>query len=268
VLCRGGGSVEDLWAFNELVVAEAIWGASVPVVSGVGHESDTTLADLVADRRAHTPTDAAQCTIPDQAQLLGRMTRALGYLGAAMDRQLTRREERLARCLGARVVRDPRQVFERRAERLRAAGERLRLAGRAALERRERRLDGQAARLSGHSPGVRLERLAERLSSLSMRLERPVAQALSERSSRTDLCARSLEATSPFRVLERGYSITLRESTGEAILDASAVAPGERTLTLLHRGALESRVEALRARRAGQGPGDAAGARREPGDGA
>lgn len=256
VLCRGGGSVEDLWAFNELSVAEAIWGASVPVVSGVGHESDTTLADLVADRRAHTPTDAAQCTIPDLAELSGRFTRVVGYLQAAMDRELARREERLERSRSARVLCEPRRVFERRTERLRTAGERLRLASSAGLERRERKVDALAARLSGSSPRAKLDRLGDRLAALAARLERPINDVLGERERRCGLAERSLASTSPFRVLERGYSITLRESTGEAIVDASAVAPGERTLTLLHRGALESRIEALRSAEDRLEPGD------------
>src|SRR5690606_21430408 len=125
-------------------------------------------------------------------------------------------------------------------ERLRTAGERLRLASGAGLERRERRLDALAARLAGSSPRVKLERLGDRLAALATRLERPIADVFRERERRCGLAERSLASTSPFRVLERGYSITLRESTGAAIVDASAVRPGERTLTLLHRGALES----------------------------
>ena len=78
VVARGGGSLEDLWAFNELPVAEAIWNCSVPVVSGVGHETDFTLADLVADHRAHTPTDAGQTVIPERAALVERAVRAGG----------------------------------------------------------------------------------------------------------------------------------------------------------------------------------------------
>ncbi len=251
-VCRGGGSLEDLWAFNELPVAEAIWAAGVPVISGVGHESDTTLADLVADWRAHTPTDAARLAIPDRAELTARMARLLGYLGAAIDRHLERRESLLARLAAAPAVRDPRRLLERRADRLQAAGARLRLAAAAQLERRERRLETLSARLRSQSPGARLERLDERLGALALRLGRPLQDLQTARARRLDLAERSLETTSPFRVLERGYSITLRAESGEPLLDAAAVTEGERTLTYLARGALESRVEAVRARRDGE----------------
>jgi exodeoxyribonuclease VII large subunit len=97
VLCRGGGSLEDLWSFNEEVLARAIHACPVPVVSGVGHETDTTLIDLVADHRAHTPTDAATRVVPDRGQLVERMERLRGYLDAALERQLERRAEHLAR---------------------------------------------------------------------------------------------------------------------------------------------------------------------------
>lgn len=255
VLCRGGGSLEDLWAFNELPVAEAIWAAGVPVVSGVGHESDTTLADLVADLRAHTPTDAARLAIPDRAELTARMGRLLGYLGTAIDRHLERREERLARLAATPALRDPRRQLELRQERLRAAVARLHLAGAARLERRERRLETLSARLRAQSPGARLERSHERLAALALRLGRPLEDLLVAGARRLELSERSLEATSPFRVLERGYSITVRAASGEPLLDAASVTEGERTLTYLARGTLESRVEAVRARRDG-GPAD------------
>ena len=106
VLTRGGGSLEDLWAFNELPVAEAIWAAGVPVISAVGHESDVTLADHVADHRAHTPTDGAQTAIPDRRALEERLERAGGYLIEAVDALVAERAERLVRLAGRPVLRD------------------------------------------------------------------------------------------------------------------------------------------------------------------
>ena len=135
VVCRGGGSLEDLWAFNERPVAEAIRAARVPVVSGVGHQTDQTLADLVADHRAHTPTDAAQTVIPLRAELEEKLDRQFNYLLAALDDLFVRREERLERLEGARVLRGADWILERRGEVLDLAGERLARGVRLAVER-------------------------------------------------------------------------------------------------------------------------------------
>ncbi|MCB9915389.1 MAG: exodeoxyribonuclease VII large subunit [Planctomycetes bacterium] len=105
VVTRGGGSLEDLWCFNERVVAEAVWAASVPVVSGVGHETDVTLCDLVADHRAHTPTDAAQTVIPLERELEQEMERRFNYLLAGVDEAVARRAERLERAARSRTLR-------------------------------------------------------------------------------------------------------------------------------------------------------------------
>ncbi|HVS20131.1 MAG TPA: exodeoxyribonuclease VII large subunit, partial [Planctomycetota bacterium] len=122
VVCRGGGSLEDLWAFNERAVAEAVWACSVPVVTGVGHETDTTLVDLVADRRAHTPTDAAVEVIPERAAFEAALERAAHHLGEAADRRLSRVGERFARAAGSRWLISPRWILGDRAALLARAG--------------------------------------------------------------------------------------------------------------------------------------------------
>ncbi|NUP98172.1 MAG: exodeoxyribonuclease VII large subunit, partial [Planctomycetaceae bacterium] len=114
VVTRGGGSIEDLWAFNELAVAEAIWECPVPVVSGVGHETDTTLCDLVADLRAHTPTDAATQVIPDRRELVEALERGEGHLLDALQSQLEGRRERLERAASSRVLRDAHWILDER----------------------------------------------------------------------------------------------------------------------------------------------------------
>lgn len=221
VVCRGGGSLEDLWAFNERAVAEAIHAASVPVVSGVGHQTDSTLADFVADFRAHTPTDAAQSVIPPRAELEEELERSFNYLLSAIDEVIGAREQRLCQLREARVFRSADWILERRTEQLDAAGARLDRGVHLAVERADRALAGLAHRLP-----VRAR------------------EALQRTAARVELVERQLQAFSPFAVLRRGYSITTVEgSHGAPLTDSVAVAPGTLLRTRLASGEVCSRVE-------------------------
>jgi len=252
VICvvRGGGSLEDLWSFNEMPVLEAIRRASVPVVSGVGHETDTTLADLVADVRAHTPTDAAQRTIPDRAARIERIDRAEGELARAME-----------------------GVIEVRARRLESAT-RIDLLGRAVVDRARARLDRAASRLANQAPHARLARTRAELERAGSRLAAAMDAELDARSRRIErvaprlalagrreldlrvhrlaLAARALDSISPFRVLERGYSITRKTSDGSAVRSGAEIAPGETVETLFAAGSAISRVEKSSKSRPGE----------------
>ena len=241
VVTRGGGSLEDLWGFNELPVAEAIWNASVPVVSGVGHETDITLADLVADHRAHTPTDAAQLVIPEEELLVGALERLQGYLEAAIGRELDRRSELLERLARSRTLRRPEELLEGRQRRVADLGRRLRSAAVGRLDRAWRTVSAVEAGLARQSPAARLERLSGQLASVGSRLVASLVEPVRARGARLDLAGRALEATSPLAVLGRGYSI-MRRADGTAVRDASEVSAGEVVETLLAKGRVESEV--------------------------
>jgi len=243
VLCRGGGSLEDLWAFNERAVAEAIRASTVPVVTGVGHETDVTLADLVADHRAHTPTDAAQTVIPDLEALLEALEDARNHLLQAIDGVLASRTERLARAISSPALRGAGWILDRRSELLEHRARSLRLALVAALDRAGARMELAGARLSRGSPAARIERGAARLEILAPRLARGIALPLEDARRRLDLSATSLAATSPFAVLERGYSITQREGETAPLKNAEDLKPGERIRTRLAAGWILSEVE-------------------------
>ena len=221
VVCRGGGSLEDLWAFNERAVAEAIHAASVPVVTGVGHETDVTLADFVADHRAHTPTDAAQTVIPDRAALEEVLERAFNNLLQSIDFVLERRADRLTRAAGSPALRGPAWILDRAGSRLSAV----------------------AARLARQSPAVRIERRASRLAALAPRLARGIRAPLEAVERRLELARTSLAATSPFAVLERGYSITRKEGGTAALKSPADLKEGERIRTVLAAGWIVSAVE-------------------------
>jgi exodeoxyribonuclease VII large subunit len=245
VVCLGGGSLEDLWAFNLRPVAEAIWNARAPVVTGIGHETDTTLADLIADHRAHTPTDAAQTVIPDRAELAGRLTRQGNFLMAALAAALEARERRLAAIASRPVVRGAGWILGERSRLVAAHAQRLSSGARAALERAGRELSTREARLARQSPRTRLERWRARLDGTGRRLVERGQRVLEGGAQRLGRSASALEAYSPLRVLERGYSLTRRSGQARPLLDAAGLTPGAELETVLARGRVLSRVETV-----------------------
>jgi exodeoxyribonuclease VII large subunit len=255
VVCRGGGSLEDLWPFNELGVAQAIRACPVPVISGVGHETDTTLADLVADVRAHTPTDAAQRAIPDRAELRAHLDELGRGLDAALGGMLEARALRLAELGARRVLRDPAWIVYDRARALAALRDRARRAVDARCRAAEARVAAAHTRLDRRSPRAELARGGARLRAAGAALQRAVARRSERAASAVALLARSLEATSPLAVLARGYSVTTKD--GIALVDAAGVASGDELVTRLSRGRIVSRVERTSA------GGDAEAAERE-----
>ena len=246
VVVRGGGSLEDLWTFNELVVAEALWRTRVPVVTGIGHQSDTTLADFVADHRAHTPTDAAQTVIPERAQLCARIARLGHYLVDAMDRRFAVHRERVEALVRRPVLRDADWILVQRRRALEK--ERTRLAGALAalLQKRSARLAHLGTRLERRSPRAELARRERVFATLRLRLSSSVERRLERSRTALQVVARGLEAVSPLGVLARGYSLTRRASDGTALRDATEVAAGDAIETRLARGSLVARVEEVR----------------------
>lgn len=239
---RGGGSLEDLWAFNELPVAEAIWRSSVPVVSGVGHETDTTLCDLVADVRAHTPTDAAQRVIPDRAALLERVERGGGRLGQALDALFTRAQERLARAEASRALRDPATLVELRQRDLVAAQSRLRSAADRLVERERARLELAQRGLSRVRPEQQLASRHTRLELAAAGLPRAARRGRELAGERLERAQARLDALSPLAVLKRGYSITHRKGERAPLLSARDVRSGDELETRTCEGVVRSRV--------------------------
>ncbi|OYW01566.1 MAG: exodeoxyribonuclease VII large subunit, partial [Acidobacteria bacterium 37-65-4] len=241
LVVRGGGSLEDLWAFNEEVVARAIAACVVPVVSGVGHEVDFTIADFVADVRAATPTQAAEIVVAALEGQQRRVESAQGEIAAAFTRKLEHARLRLRGLEGARgLARLPSRLreLEQKLRRLEALPQLLR----ALVAARHRRADGASSRLY-HWPvrfgsPRRRELVAVRLAVAGERLRSLLARRTLELGARE----RALSALSPRNVLERGYSITAREGDLRPLRDTAAVNAGERLVTTLARGQLRSLV--------------------------
>jgi exodeoxyribonuclease VII large subunit len=243
LLVRGGGSLEDLMPFNDERLARAIRAGRLPVVSGVGHETDTTIADLAADRRAATPSAAAELVAPDARRLGAELGARRARLGAAARQELSakrgsleRHRLRLDNASPLRRLPSHRQELDLRAERLRAG-----LL--ASLTANRRRLEAVTARLRLASPGQRVALERQRLGGQRRRLARVVGEALVQRRQEVRARRDQLEALSPLRVLERGYSITMEAASGAVLTDAAAVRAGQLLRTRLAQGLVVSKVE-------------------------
>ena len=222
ILGRGGGSLEDLWPFNEEIVARALYQSTVPVVSAVGHETDTSISDFVADLRAPTPSAAAELLTPDREQLSRRFDEARRQL---VHRLVTR--------------------LQGHAQRLDELGERLR------GQHPSRRLAEQRTQLEALDRRARValrRQLAAKRSALPAlrdRLGTQLADLLPRRRERLAALARTLHAVSPLPTLERGYTVTLDARSGESIRSVEGVAVGDTLETWLTDGRIRSKVESL-----------------------
>ena len=243
VLGRGGGSLEDLWAFNEEPVARAIHAATIPIVSAVGHEIDFTISDFVADLRAATPTAAAELLTPDRAQVAVRLQRAEQVTARALTRALESARVRLRHAGRSRVMRDPATLLRERRLDLDRLADGLRDALRGAADRRRHALGRLAGRWARFQPQVRLATLRSDLRSLRSSAREAVARDLRSRRNRLDVAGAKLGALDPGRVLERGYGIIRRQADGRVLREAAQARLGEELDVRLHRGALVCRVE-------------------------
>ena len=239
---RGGGSLEDLWTFNELTVAEAVYRCPVPVISGVGHESDTTLIDYVADHRAHTPTDAALVAVPERAAFLDSLERAHEHLSRAFGRTWDQRAEALERLASRPVLRDAKNLLVFPMDRLQGLQTRLIHGAGRSIQTKAEVLTTLSTRLAKCDPALKLEQGRSRLETLGPQLEGALDQVFESRQQRLELATRGLKALSPLAVLDRGYSIT-RDAENRALRSGENVQPGATIETILAAGRLRSVVE-------------------------
>mgnify|MGYP000069478261 CR=1 FL=1 len=240
ILARGGGSLEDLWCFNEEAVARAVADCVTPIVSAVGHETDVSISDFVADVRAPTPSAAAELLAPDSSDLQRRLASLSRRLALSLRTRLSREQLRLDGL--ARRLRHPGERLRQQAQRLDDLDMRLRRAfAQQSTSRQERlaRLDG---RLHAQHPGRALALLRQRLDSLGERLPRAIELQLRQQRRQLENLAQTLHIVSPLATLGRGYSILLDER-GQAVRSAAQTRPGQRLKARLGEGELDVRVE-------------------------
>lgn len=245
IVGRGGGSLEDLWPFNEEVVARAVYRSTIPVISAVGHETDWSICDFAADLRAPTPSAAAELVIATSGELKSRV--------AALSRQLTMTLENRLASLGAsvgalrRALYDPRTMLGHLSQRVDDLDSRLGLALKNSVERRKEQFIRLNNALLYLNPSQQAGATRQMLTLLSARMEGLVQQRIDQARQLSGECAARLDVLSPLKTLARGYSIASRADNGRVVTSAESLVEGDLLVVTLNRGSAGCRVETLKS---------------------
>ena len=241
ILARGGGSIEDLAAFNSEITARAIFDSNIPVITGVGHETDFTIADFTADLRAPTPSAAAELALPDKAVFEKRVYEQKSLL-VQYIRNHTKNMKKTLQDLSSRLKSPKRRVDELRI-RITDRQDRMENALKNGLYLKRQQAEHFSGRLMAESPGKRIVYHRQSVNGLHARLERSINKEVSNRRAELKTFHAGLESLNPMAVLQRGYSITRRQSDRRILYDPQDVENGERIETVLAKGDLISKVE-------------------------
>ena len=245
IVGRGGGSMEDLWAFNEESVVRAVATSGIPVISSVGHETDFTLSDFAADKRAATPSQAAELAVTDTGQYRRLVERNLQKLEFSMKRMLREKTNTYQRTAANRMLQDPLRITERAEERLDRATDRLKQALPQRIQNRDLRLRNAVKTLKKHTWFY--ESYEEKYRNVWHEINRLIQDLTEAKEYRLTLLAAQLDAVSPLRVLSRGYSVTLNEK-GSIIKSVDMLHWGEEIRTRLHDGEIYSVIQQIERR--------------------
>jgi exodeoxyribonuclease VII large subunit len=243
IISRGGGSLEDLWPFNDEALARTIAASPIPVVSAVGHEIDFTIADFVADVRAPTPSGAAELVAPDETEWRHKISLAATRIVALCRRHLEDRQQRLD-WLNRRLAQgSPAATVARQKDWLKNLRQVLAAAMRHDLLQRSRRLERARGALLRHSPALAVQSSIYRLAAARQRLNAAATARVKELRQRLTVTRRALDSVSPQATLERGYAIVTDARDGSVLTDAGNVAAGDPIAAKLARGVIHAAVE-------------------------
>jgi exodeoxyribonuclease VII large subunit len=245
ILARGGGSLEDLWAFNEEIVARAIAASEIPVISAVGHEVDVTIADFVADLRAATPSAAAEHVVPHQEAWLNAFDALEKQLSQLIQRRLLQHQQQLAWLDKALQQQHPGQKLQRNAQRLDELEQRINQAIQHKLRDCQQQLAIGHHQLKQWQPSQRINSHQQQLSYLQQRLQRSIELKLSRLKTRQAAICQTLQAVSPLATLDRGYAISQRQDNQQIIKSSQQLAINDLMLTRFAQGQVVSEVKEI-----------------------
>lgn len=241
IVGRGGGSIEDLWAFNEEAVARAIFSSRIPIISAVGHETDTTIADFVSDRRAPTPTAAAELAVPAREELIKRIMDYKRYIYRSLFQKIKNEKERLLTLQSAYPLQFPERLYRPFSERLIDFDSRLMRSSQNITAKRKSELIRLNSMLNSYSPLQQVNRYANEVTSLTGRLERSMQHHIRIHNDRFSTSIRMLTALNPLNIMERGYSIVYQDDA--VINSVKSLEDGTDIEIHLHDGRIQAKVQ-------------------------
>ncbi|WP_100331521.1 exodeoxyribonuclease VII large subunit [Bacillus xiapuensis] len=251
IVGRGGGSIEELWAFNEEQVAMAIRQSHIPVISAVGHETDFTIADFAADRRAPTPTGGAEIAVPHLEEVLEKLAVRKNRLNRAMSEKIRRERKRYQNLKGSYIMRNPQALYRQQAERLDRLNEKLACEQLIHLKQARSSIEELSGRLNRSHPRRRISEAYEGLNRLNDALAKQMKQVLTAKEEIFKQKVSVLHALSPLKVMERGYSLSYNERN-QLIKSSRDAAAGEKLTVQLTDGSLHCQIQSIEVKSNGE----------------
>ncbi|QNF26134.1 exodeoxyribonuclease VII large subunit [Metabacillus elymi] len=246
IVGRGGGSIEELWAFNEEIVAREIFASQIPIISAVGHETDYTIADFVADLRAPTPTGAAELAVPHFSELMDRLLERKNRLKRTMREKITSNKDRLNHYQTSYAFKYPKQLYLQKEQQLDLIVERLNKEGQRAIIHKKDSFTHVKNRLANVHPKGQVKRSMEAYQLLFKKLNREMSSVLTYKHSQFNETIAKLNALSPLRVMDRGYSLVYHEK--ELVKSINQIEAGQMVKVQLKDGQLDCKVQGIEER--------------------